>query len=166
MLPRPLVGGLAHILSQSQLRSGCSRANGSGIEADEPEIDGAGAQGYVVDTGIGIAPEQQAGLFEEFVQVDGSHSRRYGGAGLGYVEYVSILEEIGAADGGVGLGVAAQGQAGRIERQTLQARLMEFPQLQLGSQAGAPATRPRSWGAGGRYSVSAGSSRMLRPVNR
>jgi alkylation response protein AidB-like acyl-CoA dehydrogenase len=31
----------------------------------------------------------------------------YGGAGLGYVEYVSILEEIGAADGGVGLSVAA-----------------------------------------------------------
>ncbi len=31
----------------------------------------------------------------------------YGGAGLGYVEYATILEEIGAADGGVGLGVAA-----------------------------------------------------------
>jgi len=31
----------------------------------------------------------------------------FGGAGLGYVEYVLILEEIGAADGGVGLGVAA-----------------------------------------------------------
>lgn len=31
----------------------------------------------------------------------------YGGAGLGYIEYVTILEEIGAADGGVGLGVAA-----------------------------------------------------------
>ncbi len=31
----------------------------------------------------------------------------YGGAGLGYVEYVAILEEIGAADGGVCLSVAA-----------------------------------------------------------
>jgi cyclohexanecarboxyl-CoA dehydrogenase len=31
----------------------------------------------------------------------------YGGAGLGYVEYVSILEEIGAADGSIGLSVAA-----------------------------------------------------------
>ncbi len=31
----------------------------------------------------------------------------YGGSGLGYMEYVTILEEIGAADGGVGLGVAA-----------------------------------------------------------
>lgn len=31
----------------------------------------------------------------------------YGGAGLGYVDYVLILEEIGSVDGGVGLGVAA-----------------------------------------------------------
>ena len=31
----------------------------------------------------------------------------YGGTGLGYVEYAVILEEVGAADGGVGLGVAA-----------------------------------------------------------
>jgi alkylation response protein AidB-like acyl-CoA dehydrogenase len=31
----------------------------------------------------------------------------YGGAGLGYVEYAAILEEIGAADGGIGLSVAA-----------------------------------------------------------
>lgn len=31
----------------------------------------------------------------------------YGGAGLGYVEYVTILEEIGAADGAIGLSVAA-----------------------------------------------------------
>ncbi|MEJ2189736.1 MAG: acyl-CoA dehydrogenase family protein [Acidobacteriota bacterium] len=31
----------------------------------------------------------------------------FAGAGLGYIEYVSILEEIGAADGGVGLSVAA-----------------------------------------------------------
>ncbi len=30
-----------------------------------------------------------------------------GGAGLGYVEYVTILEEIGAADGAIGLSVAA-----------------------------------------------------------
>jgi alkylation response protein AidB-like acyl-CoA dehydrogenase len=31
----------------------------------------------------------------------------YGGAGLGYIEYVVVLEEISAVDGGVGLGVAA-----------------------------------------------------------
>ena len=31
----------------------------------------------------------------------------YGGAGLGYIEYVVVLEELGAVDGGVGLSVAA-----------------------------------------------------------
>jgi CheY-like chemotaxis protein len=37
----------------------------------------------VTDTGIGIAPEQQAHVFEAFKQSDSSINRRYGGTGLG-----------------------------------------------------------------------------------
>ena len=37
----------------------------------------------VTDTGIGIAPEKQALLFNPFTQVDASDTRKYGGSGLG-----------------------------------------------------------------------------------
>src|SRR2546425_6607752 len=37
----------------------------------------------VTDTGIGIPPERQAGLFEGFAQGDDSTTRLYGGTGVG-----------------------------------------------------------------------------------
>lgn len=38
---------------------------------------------HVIDTGIGITPEQMNRLFQTFTQADASTSRQYGGAGLG-----------------------------------------------------------------------------------
>jgi two-component system, sensor histidine kinase and response regulator len=39
----------------------------------------------VIDTGIGITPDQQARLFQPFTQADSSTTRKYGGTGLGLV---------------------------------------------------------------------------------
>jgi signal transduction histidine kinase len=44
---------------------------------------GAWAEVSVRDTGIGIAPEDQAAVFEEFRQVGGQHGRKREGTGLG-----------------------------------------------------------------------------------
>jgi signal transduction histidine kinase len=59
--------------------------------------DGEGAVRIeVADTGIGIAPEHQAMVFEEFRQVDGSAERAYGGAGLGLAVVRRLSDAMGA----------------------------------------------------------------------
>jgi len=49
----------------------------------------------VEDTGIGVAPEDQERIFDEFRQVDGSATRRYGGTGLGLALSRGLAQRLG-----------------------------------------------------------------------
>ena len=74
----------------------------------------------VVDTGIGLTPEQREKLFQPFVQADNSTTRRFGGTGLG----LSIVQRLAEAMGG---SISVESTPGEGSAFTVTMRLDEAP---------------------------------------
>ena len=78
------------------------------IQSDSPKL-----QFDVIDSGMGMTPEQQSRLFQPFVQADSSTTRCFGGTGLG----LTICKRLASMLGGdvvVMSSVAGQGTCFRI----------------------------------------------------
>ncbi|MEN0065162.1 MAG: HAMP domain-containing sensor histidine kinase [Myxococcota bacterium] len=85
-------GKLGQILRN--LITNANKFTEGGVVALTAEADGSGVALAVKDEGIGIPEADLPSLFEPFVQVDGSHTRRFDGTGLGLTivrEFVQLL---------------------------------------------------------------------------
>ncbi|WP_437280386.1 response regulator [Sorangium sp. So ce375] len=102
----------------------------------------------VVDTGPGIAPDDQKKLFAAFSQVDGSLVRKHGGTGLGLAISKRLVEVMG---GEVGLD-STPGQGSRF-----------WFTIRVGVTAGGEQIRSAEW-AGGRRALVVEHSRSWRDV--
>jgi two-component system, NarL family, sensor histidine kinase BarA len=112
--------------------------DGGSIEVSaRPDEEGAWMRVEVSDTGIGISPEDQDRIFEEFVSLDRGVDRRLGGSGLG----LSIARRLIEMHGGE-LGLeSAPGEGSRFH--------FTLPTEHNRSALALPGDRNRSRGAAG-----------------
>ena len=65
----------------------------------EGRVDGGMLRIEVRDTGVGVAPDKRQEIFQEFVQADSSHARKFGGTGLGLAISKRLVNTMGGEIG-------------------------------------------------------------------
>ena len=74
----------------------------------------------VRDTGVGVPPQKRQEIFQEFVQADSTHARKFGGSGLGLAISKRLVETMGGE-----IGIEAAPENGSVFWFTLPALVVE-----------------------------------------
>jgi signal transduction histidine kinase len=101
-----------------------------GVEVQVESEPSGDVRVHVSDTGIGIRPENQQIIFDEFRQVDGSTTRKHGGSGLG----LAISKKFATLLGG---DILVESSFNRGSRFTLL-----LPRARIGAGSGAQTPHP------------------------
>ena len=93
-----LVGNAIKFTARGEVAVTVSTLPGETAADSAPQPDAAATlQVSVRDSGIGIAPDQHATIFDAFTQADASTTRRYGGTGLGLSISAKLVRLMGGS---------------------------------------------------------------------
>lgn len=126
---------LQNLLSNALKFTESGRIQVSVAKRPSARSDRVGVEITVADTGLGISPDQQARLFQPFVQAEASTARRFGGAGLGLAICRRLVDLMGGE-----ITLESTPGRGSIFRVRLDLALAESPP-EAGPEA-APLTAP------------------------